>query len=422
MALAISNTPWEIKTSSNSRRHLLLFSFSFLLLFLSCSPSQSSGSSLIPIGLRLLPLTLLGLTWFFLYGRAANTRLNHVLSLFVFTAYLIAINLYSFSFLVVIFIVVVWSAALVVILLNNNRALRKVFLDVCSLLLMIWIASIVVQVLSFLTLGAPLHLHNLIFPYSHARAHVGLNYARFSGTQVEPGTYSNWVYGIVIIRALMLKKIASRLHISAVISTLFTMSAWAYFAVPFFLLSLLLEGRDIIGFFKKLFFLLMLGAGTAMLLYQKVSSYLEYRFLGSGGTHSTSGKLDVYNFMISHFSDWFFHGVSLNTIPCSFCESPQDAGVGVNALIYLGIPGILVVFYLLIRLYGRLRMAGIMLLVPIFFAKYYIFDPVTCLIVFMIFQYSETCVAARIVAGPTEPQSGTFSVDDAEDGKRMSHV
>lgn len=376
--------------SSNATRHGPLFLFTFILLFLAFSPSQASGSSLIPIGLRLLPVAIISLTWFCLYADVAKARASFVFSLFLTSAYVIAINLYDFSFLVVIFVVMVWSASLIIILINNSLRLRAIFLDACTWVLVVWIVSLSIQAVGFLVMGAHLQLHSIIFPYSHARVHLGENYARFAGTQVEPGTYTNWVYGVVFLRSLMLKKISSRLHITAIFSTLLTLSAWAYFAVPFFLLAIFIEGRSLTQFAKRFFSIAALIMLFSMLFYQKVSAYLESRFLGSGGTQSLSQKNDVYSFMVSHFPDWIYHGITLNTMPCSFCESPQGAGVGVNFLMYFGILGIIFLIYLIYRLYRRLGFHGLLFIFPLFLAKYYVFDPVTCLIALMIIYYDDS--------------------------------
>lgn len=347
-----------------------------LCLFLSFNPTESEGSSLSLI-LRVLPFI-----FFLMYFIVKNIKLKlYSQGLFLILAFCIFILITKFNDLgikVALQLVTIIFTYIFILIINKNNNESNTFLITLSILICIWIFFLFAQFLTFYSFGKTIDFHNNLFPFSNARGFLHASQARFGGLQIEPGTYSNWIFGTVVLRAFLIKKISTPLHWIAIISTLLTLSFWAYLSFVFFVIAASLE-RKMAG---KILIIILLIILTIIFYYifgDDILIYLQFRSELSSGT--ATGKLDVYKYMVENTADWLLIGSSLGSIPCNGCTSYQDAGVGFNLFFYFGSLIIFILGIFIVKSTRLLGVKGLFLITPIFFAKYYYWDPITILLI-----------------------------------------
>lgn len=357
-----------------------ILTLTFLLL-LSFNPTES-GESFFSLYLRLMPFVLFLLLIIFSNLDVKFSLIGLIVTVFL-CIYLAVINISEPSKRLTLQLVSVVLMFIVASIISNNDDEKENFNLVLSSLIIIWVTLLVTQVLSYYILDVVINVHSIVFPLSEARG-LSVGNMRFGGLQIEPGTYSNWIFGVVVLRSFLIRRISTPLHWLAVGSMLLTLSFWAYISVVFFIIAASLEKKRIEQI--KLFSIVML---LIIIVYFLAGDYLASFLLNRSqlNTPTATGKLEVYSYMLSHYQEWLLLGSSLKSKPCDACSSWQDAGVGVNLMFYFGLLMIFIYIKLILNSVRYLGFKVIFLIIPIFIAKYYYWDPITVMLVVFILVY-----------------------------------
>lgn len=250
-------------------------------------------------------------------------------------------------------------------------------------LLIFWVFSLFLQVLIYFVTSEVFDFHNWFHPWSEARVHdVGL-FIRFTGVLIEPGTYANWVYGVVILRGIASKKLFDGLSVVSMLSIFITLSAWGILAVGVYLITYLLNeivfNRD--DSYKKKLIVVGLLLATAALFYNwfsvEVTDALQY-ISGRSDLIDESGasKVEAYDGFINILIRILLVGVPIDYDFCNGCLSPQDAGIFVNLAVRAGLVFALTIFFVIVKcIYRRYGYVACTCIFPLIFAKYFYFEP-----------------------------------------------
>ena len=202
------------------------------------------------IGVSLLPLVL--------SPGSCRIQARQLVWALLLGSYLILVNIGStvqtmfamvWIFLASVVFVSVWSA----------ESRRTILINALDIVIVTFIAFLVLQAMYYGLTGVMVDFHNLLFPFSQARLFQTQDSLwRFTGHQIEPGTYANWMYALVLLRALASGNLFSRISFAGVASILITTSFWGVFAVIFFVLAYLLRKNKPSPTAKTYFFPLVL--------------------------------------------------------------------------------------------------------------------------------------------------------------------
>lgn len=259
---------------------------------------------------------------------------------------------------------------------------EKEFQTALMWLLVVSIVSLLAQVLMFYVLGGPImDIHGLVFG-SPSRVIVdfeGIN--RFSGLQVEPGTYANNTIFMLVIYLFSsrFRKQTFIIAIFALISILLTGSATSvYFTcVALMLLPLLWRKRIRIWHVAAL-----LACIVAFFSFSNILEHLNERFAQNDDGSLSLWKTGLQSYLATGLDDKII-GLGYEHPPCVGCYY-QDLGVTFN-LISGG--GILMVFVLILLFYRVMYFNGFVLAMVIFAIPmnsrmYYYEAPVWMLLLF----------------------------------------
>lgn len=253
------------------------------------------------------------------------------------------------------------------------------------------IVSIAGAVLYYEATGSFYDIHAALFPWSVSRAGEFIGVARLSGIQVEPGTYANAVFATVFLKALLERRISTPLNAAAMVSTLFSNSAWSLIGVSGFFAASLFEnvtGRTnaIRGQSYALKIAALVTICIAVVIYLgdvTTTSYFSKRFSLEAGAGSGIYKAEALTAWWSELQGLaIFFPRAMSDSFCTFCISVQDIGVGFNLIYYFGallaVPLFAVLIYLSLAKFGA---QYIILLITFMATKYYYYD----MVVWMIF-------------------------------------
>lgn len=353
------------------------------LLLLSLNPTES-GESFLSLYLRVLPF-LFFLVLFFLINPDVKFSSAGLGGVLLFCVLILVFKFDEQSKRLLLHLASIVGMYFLAVAVDRVRAAKELFLNILNLIIVVWMVSLFAQFFSYYLLGLSLDVHNLVFPFSESRGISNQDSVRFGGLQIEPGTYSNWMFGVVVLRSFLMKKISARLNWVAVGSTLMTLSFWAYISAGFFVVAAFLELKSSqrIKLAIALFFIALL---TYFFISEEIIAYLLTR--AELNTPSATGKLEVYSYMLTHYEEWVLIGSGFKTAPCIGCLSWQDAGVGVNMLFYFGIVMLPIMILILFKAVYSFGVKGALLVVPLFIAKYYYWDPIFIVLVMIFLVHS----------------------------------
>lgn len=287
--------------------------------------------------------------------------------------------LYFFAFL--------GCAFLAPALLGHGEKLARLSL-VLDCLLIFWFFSLVFQVAFYFATSNILDVHGFFYPSSAARIPTIGNLVRFTGVHIEPGTYSNWIFGLVLLRAVVSGRLYDKLALAAMASTALTMSAWGAVAIGIYFSSLAIAvlrslNSRLIGrllLFVGLFAVVMVY--VAGKYFDELWDFSQY-LLARSELEDASGasKVTAFAGFLSLILDVAVLGKPLSFDFCGGCLSPQDAGIFINLAVRGGV--IFAVFLFGVIGFSLVRIGGgaaILLLGPLAGAKFYYFDPIFWLI------------------------------------------
>ena len=250
-------------------------------------------------------------------------------------------------------------------------------------LLAFWVLSLFLQVFIYFLTSEVIDFHQWLHPLSEARiTNVG-SFVRFTGVLIEPCTYANWVYGLVLLRALSGGKLFDPLSLVAVLSILVTLSAWGASVVGIYLISYFVRNITLgkTRVYRRavavIFVLLIIFSVIYSNFTVEFAEAIQY-FEGRSELSDASGfaKLQAYQGFFNVFLRIFLVGLPVNYDFCGGCLSSQDAGIFVNMAVRAGIMFTGLVFLIIIKCFFR-RYGAIacICIFPLVFAKYFYFEP-----------------------------------------------
>jgi hypothetical protein len=285
-----------------------------------------------------------------------------------------------------------------VLVYEASRNHPKEFHAAVTWLLVVTIASLLVQVLLYYTLGGIiLDVHELAFgsPSRTAIDFVGIN--RFSGLQVEPGTYANNTVFLLAIY-LFTSEFSRQMYIIAIftlLSILLTGSATSVYFTGVVLMLLPLLWRNRIKVWHVVALLVVI---VAFLSFSNILEHLDERFKQNDDGSLSLWKTGLQSYLATGLDDKII-GLGYEHPPCVGCFY-QDLGVTFN-LVSGG--GLLMVFVLVLLFYRVARFNGILLAMVIFAlpmnSRMYYYEPP----VWMLFLFAQANLRKRLAGLPPPP-------------------
>lgn len=299
--------------------------------------------------------------------------------------YILILNLIPLKFDAVLMVANIVNAMFVASAYQDSRFTEQL-LKALDLVLYVWAGLLIVQVSASLAIGTFVDFHSLFFPFSEARYfETGSNLYRLTGPHIEPGTYCGWTYGLVLLRCFLGGKILVLSTVIAMATVPLTLSVWGFVASGAFVISVLVYAvsrKEIIRTLSSL--LVVIG----MLFYFYGDQVLEIQtyLLTRAELADASGQSKEWAIaaFLRDFDSFVLIGNNLTYEFCPMCESPQDAGLGLNLIVYLGLVFTLSLVALVLRA-ANLKggWALVVFSLPIFFSKYFVWETIFWLIVFL---------------------------------------
>ena len=282
-------------------------------------------------------------------------------------------------------------SGLFVLALESGGA-RRFFGYVIDVLLVLSALAVFIQITIYLVSGSIVEVHQLLFPWGESRSSTleRFGIARVSGLHTEPGTHSAYTVGLLILRALIERRLYDKIGWVAIFSVLCTLSVWGGVASLLYIFSYVLRwavtGARV---------LMVLSA--AALIAESLTSVIyifdsglfgpvgEYFRTRSELQDSSGGaKVTAWDYGLRILPTVLFYGMSFSSDYCNGCQSPQDAGLILNLAIYFGLTVMvaLAAFYIV----AVLRTAGIRELpffLLFFIAKFFYYDPIVWIVFFL---------------------------------------
>ncbi|NDK36733.1 hypothetical protein [Rhodovulum sulfidophilum] len=254
---------------------------------------------------------------------------------------------------------------------------------VIEAILVINLAALALQVLLYMSVGEIVDLHALLFPWSESRSGEFLGFLRLSGLHLEPGTYSAYLYVLVVFRVLLGGALTDRLSLLMLASFALTFSAWGIAAFLTGMIAIALSafsnkrlmGKILLsGFIVVSCFLVILFTTN---LLEPFMSYLQIRLDPTQG--SASYRMIAYNELVATFDRYIPIGMPMAEKFCAHCQSPQDLGIWSQIIVRFGICAAVLVFVVSIVAAWKHSLMMVTLVLFAFTGKYDVSKPITWL-------------------------------------------
>jgi hypothetical protein len=278
-----------------------------------------------------------------------------------------------------------------VLIYEASRNHPKEFHIAVTWLLVLSIVALLAQVLLYYMVGGPVvDIHELVFgsPSRAAIDFVGIN--RFSGLQVEPGTYANNTAFLLAIY-LFTAAFSRQMYIVAIftlLSILLTGSATSVYFTCVMLMLLPLLWRNRIKAWHVIALLIVIAAFFS---FSNILDHLDQRFNQNDDGSLSIWKTGLHSYLATGLDDKII-GLGYEHPPCLNCYY-QDLGVTFN-LVSGG--GLLMVFVLVLLFYRVARFNGVLLAIAIFMmpmnSRMYYYEPP----VWMLFLFAQANLRKRL--------------------------
>lgn len=375
------------------RKHFFVYVLPIILFFYLGTHAEisqfSTGSGLVLL-IRNIAGLLLIISLVIIRRYRLDFTKNNLLIISGIASYFLIVNLFdvgkqSFVALGLIVLGLLLAAGL-------GRSGKKALLILTTGYLSINLFGFLLASIIYLLTGDVIDLHGIVFPYSEARIMLSSGFMRLTGFQIEPGSYSAFMYIVVIIRSLLIKKIGTTFHVIVAVSCLFTFSAWAAIAIAILLAAMLMEFllklKKSVFNYGIVWLVVLVSVSIIPAFYLKFNSseqaaqyekHLEKKMLYSG---SSSSKQSALNSLLRHYSTSEGLGRPMSSSFCSFCKSPQDLGTIPNMTYFMGLgPTAILVVVIVYRLFVNYNLSFIVALMPVAVSKAYFYDPLIWLII-----------------------------------------
>jgi hypothetical protein len=367
------------RTSSlESIRKAALPGFLFLALLYGIVPTEGGGANF-AVFLRLGVAGALVLFVLVLFKpRLSKTTAYLVCAIFLFS---LMAAFRSFSgglfalWFAVVFAATLSAAAMQNILFRKSLSTAVLALIVCS------VASLFLQIGIYLFSGVALDFHKMLYPFSDARIAESFGLVRFTGLYIEPGTYSNWLYLLLLIYLVLSSNKKPYVIYLVAGSMIATFSAWgAGVAILLVLVTTVRSLRQVV--------LLIIFVSVFLQLVPTGSLYGALDIF----EHKTAldrvdagAKIEAYEEFQRIVGDIAVIGNGFASKFCEDCFSPQDAGFAINLAVVMGATFCVGVFgYYFSRLFLARDFGLAALSLPLLFTKAFYWEFAVWLLFFLV--------------------------------------
>ncbi|WP_426195142.1 hypothetical protein [Massilia sp. DWR3-1-1] len=290
------------------------------------------------------------------------------------------------------------NGALALMLFEASYSWRREFVSAVAFLLIINALFIAIQALMFYVVTHSIFdFHKVLFGSDSRFAEDYLNIARFSGIQVEPGTYANYMACLTAVLLLSSDFSAKILWIAfvAVLSIFLTNSGSSVYFVPVLVALMAYLWRSRI----RMSHLLILAAAIfAYLFFSGVLTHLEDRFFEHEDGSLSHRVEGMHAYMTQSLEEKMF-GVGFGSDPCVRCYY-QDIGVTFNLVTRGGAVVTLALLLLLARsvAVNGLILSTILFLIPLNEKMFFYEAPIWLLLMLAATRLRGRAVPAMVAA------------------------
>jgi hypothetical protein len=284
-----------------------------------------------------------------------------------------------------------------VLIYEAHKRWPKEFNAALGWLLAINLAALFVQIAMYYLLGGPIvDLHEMVFnsPSRDAVDFVGIN--RFSGIQVEPGTYANNMAFLLAVYLFTsgFRKRVYWISILTVLSMLLTGSATSvYFMCVLLVLLPLLWSHSIKTWHVfALFVIVLVFLGSSNIL-----DHLDQRFAHNDDGSMSIWKTGLHSYLATGLEEKII-GLGYEHPPCVNCYF-QNMGVIANLLSGGGLLMLMVLVVLFFRLayFNGILLSLVIFAMPLNSRMYYYEAPV-----WMLFLFAQTNLRKKHTVPPAQ--------------------
>jgi len=361
----------------------VLLSIALCLGFVYCLlPTESSG---VNVGLNVYFRALVASVIAALVAVRYKPRINILCACYLGVLFLVSIMAALFSFSNYLFLL--WLSVGFGLTLAAAAAKDAVFRSALARAILALIVfsglALALQLALYAASGVSVDLHQIIFPFSEARIADHVTFLRFGGVYIEPGTLAQWIY-LEMLVYLALSQNAKSYVIAFVATTmLLTASTWGVGVALLLTVVALARASSherllVIVALSVLIFVLIEVAPTA-----DVFDFFDAKITFE--TESVGYKGDTYDQFFRALGGMVFIGQGFVPDFCHNCLSVQDAGLGLNMVVVMGLVfatgTCLLYFYSIIR-GGDFWFA--VMSIPLVFTKAFFWDFLVWLLFFVV--------------------------------------
>lgn len=312
------------------RRSVVLSFLLVLLYFYSLIPTESEVSTFPLIVRTSAALAIV----FVAIANLNEIRAYYSIPVVFVLLYLLVLSAVSFSLRYFVNSVVVLAAFFWALAYFQSHSFRSGATLALDMLIYGSAFFLVLQFFEYYLTGNLFDYHNLFFPWSESRLPLWSSLARVGGVYIEPGTYANWIYVLLILRIFLEKQIGSVMVPLVAVTMMLSMSAWGVIIGLFVLTVYVIRGFDYKFILLVLVIFFGVAAGAVLIDFGDVVHFLENRVFYSG---SRNVRDDTFIEFIRVLPDVLIFGLGFGKVFCVDCLSPQDAGLVISLVTVYGL-------------------------------------------------------------------------------------
>lgn len=236
------------------------------------------------------------------------------------------------------------------------------------------------QALIFLTKNTLVEPHNWLFPASDSRSGFHLDVLRLGGAHIEPGTYANYMFLLLVMRTCLGGALNDRISVLTGVTLALTFSAWGILASSVYFAAVLAQEifvKRAVGagvFLAASIGLLVLFAAYWWGHLDWAINYFEVRFDITQG--SAGSRKETWDAFLTSIDRFLVIGMPEAVSFCEMCQSPQDLGLWSQLVVRLGLFVAIAVFVFVIVASWRQTLSLQFMISFSFSGKYTLSDPV----------------------------------------------
>lgn len=239
------------------------------------------------------------------------------------------------------------------------------------------VTFLLIQIFIYLVSGNIIEFHTLLFPFSSSRVAEFIGLVRLGGLHNEPGTYSSYIFALLVSRHLLGGAPSDKIFFISGFSLIITFSAWGMLAGLIVLMAAFLS-RGYKNKRSRIVAIIGFTLATAFVLsssyFDLFANYIDQRFDTSKG--SASYRSEVFSVFVDELPTYMLIGRPFAEAFCAHCVSPQDLGVFSQLIVRLGALTGSIFLFAAVRPYLRTSLTTLILVAFFFTGKYDLGDPI----------------------------------------------